>query len=82
QGVRTSVAFVIADELEADWAKVKVVQAHGDEERFGNQDTDGSRSLRHLFLPLRRAGAAARTMLVAAAAKQWNVPAAEVTAEN
>ena len=41
QGVRTSVAFVIADELEADWGRVKVAQAHGDEERFGNQDTDG-----------------------------------------
>ncbi len=82
QGVRTSVAFVVADELDADWAKVKVAQAHGDEERFGNQDTDGSRSLRHFFMPLRRAGAAARAMLVAAAAKQWNVPAAEVTTEN
>ncbi|SFU93697.1 isoquinoline 1-oxidoreductase, beta subunit [Methylobacterium sp. 174MFSha1.1] len=82
QGVRTSVAFVVADELEADWAKVKVAQAHGDEERFGNQDTDGSRSLRHFFMPLRRAGAAARTMLVEAAAKQWGVPAGEVTAEN
>jgi isoquinoline 1-oxidoreductase beta subunit len=82
QGVRTSVALVVADELDADWAKVKVVQAHGDEDRFGNQDTDGSRSLRHFFMPLRRAGAAARAMLVEAASRQWKVPAAEVTAEN
>jgi isoquinoline 1-oxidoreductase beta subunit len=41
QGVRTSIALVVADELEADWARVKVVQAWGDETRFGNQDTDG-----------------------------------------
>ncbi len=82
QGVRTSVALVVADELDADWAKVKLVQAHGDEDRFGNQDTDGSRSLRHFFMPLRRAGAAARAMLIEAAAQQWKVPAAEVTAEN
>ena len=60
QGVRTSIALVVADELEADWAKVRVAQAQGDEPRYGNQDTDGSRSLRHLFLPMRRIGAAAR----------------------
>lgn len=82
QGVRTSIAFVVADELEADWAKVKVAQAWGDEARFGNQDTDGSRSLRHFFPHLRHAGAAARAMLVQAAAKQWGVPAGEVKAEN
>ena len=82
QGVRTSVALVVADELEADWAKVKVAQAHGDEARFGNQDTDGSRSLRHFFQHFRHAGAAARLMLIQAAAKQWGVPASEVSAEN
>jgi isoquinoline 1-oxidoreductase beta subunit len=82
QGVRTSIAFVIADELEATWDKVKVTQAWGDEARFGNQDTDGSRSLRHFFQHLRHAGAAARLMLVQAAAKQWNVPVSEVKAEN
>ncbi|ACL61375.1 xanthine dehydrogenase family protein molybdopterin-binding subunit [Methylobacterium nodulans] len=82
QGVRTSIALVVADELDADWAKVKVAQAPGDEARFGNQDTDGSRSLRHYFVPMRRVGAAARQMLIQAAAQQWGVPAAEVTAEN
>ncbi|WP_336492557.1 xanthine dehydrogenase family protein molybdopterin-binding subunit [Methylobacterium nigriterrae] len=82
QGVRTSIALVVADELEADWSKVKVVQAWGDEERFGNQDTDGSRSLRHFFQHFRHAGAAARLMLRQAAAEQWGVPVAEVTAEN
>ncbi|WP_046862106.1 xanthine dehydrogenase family protein molybdopterin-binding subunit [Microvirga massiliensis] len=80
QGVRTSIAMVIADELEADWSKVRVVQAYADEAHFGNQDTDGSRSLRHQFMPMRRAGAAARTMLEQAAAKQWGVPIAQVKA--
>ena len=82
QGVRTSIALVAADELEADWAKVRVAQADADEPRYGNQDTDGSRSLRHFFMPMRRAGAAARAMLEAAAAAQWGVPAAEVRAAN
>ena len=82
QGVRTSIPMVVADELEADWSKVRVAQAWGDEARFGNQDTDGSRSLRHFFMPMRRAGAAARTMLEQAAANQWRVPVAQVKAEN
>ncbi|SOR27385.1 putative aldehyde dehydrogenase precursor (tat pathway signal) [Methylorubrum extorquens] len=82
QGVRTSIAFTVADELEADWSKVKVVQAWGEETHFGNQDTDGSRSLRHFFQHFRHAGAAARLMLIQAAAKQWGVPAGEVKAEN
>lgn len=56
QGVRTSVALVVADELGADWARVKVAQAVGDEPRYGNQNTDGSRSLRQSFAALRRAG--------------------------
>jgi isoquinoline 1-oxidoreductase subunit beta len=82
QGVRTSLAMVVADELEADWARVKVAQAPGDEARYGNQDTDGSRSMRHHFAALRRCGAAARAMLEAEAAQRWNVPVAEVEAAN
>jgi isoquinoline 1-oxidoreductase subunit beta len=82
QGVRTSVALVIAEELEADWSRVKVAQAPGDEARYGNQNTIASRSLRHGFEPLRRAGAAARSMLEAAAAATWNVPVSEVRAQN
>jgi isoquinoline 1-oxidoreductase beta subunit len=78
QGVRTSVALVVADELGADWSRVKVRQAPGDEEKYGNQDTDGSRSLRQSFAALRRAGAAARTMLEQAAAAQWGVPVSQV----
>ncbi|MEJ1156760.1 xanthine dehydrogenase family protein molybdopterin-binding subunit [Prosthecomicrobium sp. N25] len=82
QGVRTGLAMCAADELEADWAKVRVVQADGDEARYGNQDTDGSRSTRHFMQPMREAGAAARMMLVAAAAKRWGVPEGEVEARN
>jgi len=81
QGVRTSLPMVVADELDANWLHVKVEQAPGDEEKYGNQDTDGSRSMRHFFMPMRRVGAAARQMLETAAAKQWQVPVAEVKAE-
>ena len=82
QGVRTGMPMIVADELEADWKRVRVVQAPGDEKKFGNQDTDGSRSTRHFFEPMRRCGAAARTMLEAAAAERWKVPASEVEARN
>jgi isoquinoline 1-oxidoreductase beta subunit len=81
QGIRTSLPMVVADELEADWNRVRIEQAPGDEKRYGNQDTDGSRSMRHFFLPMRRVGAAARAMLEAAAAAQWQVPIKEVRAE-
>lgn len=82
QGVRTSLPMVVADEMEADWDRVKVEQAWGDEERFGNQDTDGSRSVRHFFMPMRNVGAAMRMMLESAAAAMWAVPASEVKAQN
>src|SRR5499427_5551474 len=82
QGIRTGMPMIVADELEADWKRVRVVQAPGDEERFGNQDTDGSRSTRHFFEPMRRCGAAARQMLEAAAAARWKVPVDEVEARN
>lgn len=81
QGIRTSLAMVVVDELEADWAMMRVVQAPGDEERYGNQNTDGSRSMRHWFEPIRRCGAAARSMLEQAAAQQWKVPAGECRAQ-
>ena len=82
QGVRTGMPMIVADELEADWKRVRVAQAPGDEKKFGNQDTDGSRSTRHFFEPMRRCGAAARTMLEAAAAARWKVPVGEVEAKN
>ncbi|MBL8707427.1 MAG: xanthine dehydrogenase family protein molybdopterin-binding subunit [Rhodospirillales bacterium] len=82
QGVRTGVPLMLAEELEADWSKVKIVQAQGDEVKYGNQDTDGSRSTRHFMKPMRECGAAARMMLEGAAAKKWGVPASEVEAKN
>jgi isoquinoline 1-oxidoreductase beta subunit len=82
QGVRTSLPMVLADELEADWLRVRVQQATADEMRYGNQDTDGSRSMRHFFAPMRRCGAAARQMLEQAAAARWGVALGEVEAVN
>tara|TARA_Y100001951_G_scaffold94430_2_gene90910 strand:- start:1974 stop:4256 length:2283 start_codon:yes stop_codon:yes gene_type:complete len=79
-GVRTSLPMVVADEMEARWDRVKVVQAEADEARYGNQNVDGSRSVRHFLMPMRRVGAAARQMLEAAAAARWAVPVAEVRA--
>ena len=81
-GVRTSLPLVVAEEMEADWSRVHVAQAPGDETRYGNQDTDGSRSLRHFVQPMRTCGAAMRAMLEQAAAKRWNVSASDVRAEN
>lgn len=82
QGIRTSLPLVVADELDADWGRVRVVQANADESRYGNQNTDGSRSMRHFFTPMRQVGATARLMLVSAAAARWNVPATEITTKN
>ena len=81
-GVRTSLPLIVAEEMEADWSRVKVQQAHGDEVKFGNQDTDGSRSTRHYLIPMRQIGASARAMLEGAAAKRWGVPVTEVKAAN
>ncbi len=75
-GSRTAVPRILADELDADWSRVKLVQATGDE-KYGDQDTDGSHSVRSFFDIFREAGATARLMLVRAAAAQWGVPAAE-----
>ena len=81
-GVRTSLPMVVAEEMEADWARVRVQQSPGDEVKYGNQNTDGSRSVRHFLEPMRQVGASARAMLEAAAAKRWNVPVSEVRAIN
>jgi len=80
-GVRTSLPMVVADEMEANWDRVKVVQAEANETRYGNQNVDGSRSVRHFLMPMRRVGAAARQMLEAAAAARWAVPVGEVRAQ-
>ena len=81
-GIRTGLPLILADELEADWARVKVVQAIGDESVYGNQNTDGSFSVRMFFLPMRKAGAIARMMLEQAAANRWGVPVNECKAVN
>ncbi|MGB9073109.1 MAG: molybdopterin cofactor-binding domain-containing protein [Terriglobales bacterium] len=71
-GSRTALPIVVADELDADWSRVKIDQAIGDP-RYGEQDTDGSHSVRNFFDQMRQLGAAGRAMLISAAAAQWNV---------
>jgi isoquinoline 1-oxidoreductase beta subunit len=78
-GIRTSLPMVAADELDADWSRVRVEQALADA-RYGDQNTDGSRSMRDFYEAFRRAGAAARSMLIDAAAAQWGVPSSQVIA--
>ncbi len=80
-GIRTSLPLIIADELEADWSKVKIEQAQGDA-KYGDQNTDGSYSVRMFYMPLRKAGAMARTMLEQAAAKEWGVEVSSCKASN
>ena len=82
QGVRTSLPMILADELEADWTRVSIVQAVGDEATYGNQNTDGSFTVRMFYEPMRKAGAAARMMLEQAAAKMWKANPSECKAEN
>jgi isoquinoline 1-oxidoreductase subunit beta len=73
---RTSVPLILADELDADWKRVKLEQAIGDP-KYGDQDTDGSHSVRDGFTTMREAGATARLMLTQAAAQKWGVPVSE-----
>jgi isoquinoline 1-oxidoreductase subunit beta len=75
-GIRTSLPLAVADELDADWTRVKLEQAVGDW-RYGGQDTDGSHSIRDFLEVMRLAGAAARLMLIEAAAAQWRVQASD-----
>lgn len=81
QGVRSSLPVLIGDELGADPRRVVVRQADGDK-KYGDQNTDGSSSVRKQYEGLRRAGAAARMMLIAAAAKRWKVRPETCTTEN
>ena len=81
-GIRTTLPQIVADELGADWAKIKIVQAEGDEEKYGNQNTDGSFSVRMFYEPMRKAGATARHMLIAAAASEWGVEASGCDTQN
>ena len=80
-GIRTALPMVVADELGADWQRVRVEQAIGDE-KYGSQDTDGSQSIRDFYDIMRQAGASGRLMLEQAAAAQWNVPVSECKGAN
>ena len=81
QNIMTSFAQIVAEELDADWTKVKVSQAPLDIVKFDRQLTGGSGAIPHSWMRLRKAGASARYLLLNAAAKQWNVPAEECTAD-
>lgn len=79
-GIRTALPTVAADELDADWERVRIEQGIGNP-AYGDQNTDGSRSIRDFYQAFRIAGASARQMLVRAAAERWSVPASECRAE-
>jgi isoquinoline 1-oxidoreductase subunit beta len=81
QGIRSSLPVLIADELGAALDHVTVIQGDGDP-RYGDQNTDGSTSIRNFFEAMREAGAVARMMLTAAAANDWHVPAARLVAKD
>lgn len=80
QGARTTLAMILADELEADWSKIKLLQAPANS-KFGSQITSGSGTTADNFLPLRQAAALARETLIAAAAQVWGVAPADCKAE-
>ncbi len=81
QGVRTSLAMAAAEDLDADWSKVTVANAEGDSQKYGRQGTGGSSSTRSMHQKMREMGAAARSMLVAAAADTWSVKPEKCTTE-
>jgi len=81
QGSRTGLPQLVADELEADWSRLVFEPAYGDK-KFGDQNTDGSTSIRKFYDAFREAGAAARHMLETAAANHWGVSKSDVEAKN
>jgi len=87
QGAYTGLATIVAEELDADWTLVRVESAPADAKRYANlvfgtlQGTGGSSAMANSWMQLREAGAKARAMLLAAAAKQWKVPAADLSVE-
>ncbi|MBN1202832.1 MAG: xanthine dehydrogenase family protein molybdopterin-binding subunit [Anaerolineae bacterium] len=81
QGVNTALPMIIAEELEADWSLIRIVQSPADR-IYGSQVTGGSQSIQSSYDTLRRAGAAARMMLIAAAAQLWDVSPDECYAQN
>jgi isoquinoline 1-oxidoreductase beta subunit len=81
QNIKTSFPMIVAEELDADWSKVKVIQAALDSTKFERQVTGGSGAVPHSWERLRKAGATARQMLMDAAAKRWNADASGLTTE-
>ena len=88
QGPYTGIATLVAEELDADWSQMRAEGAWGNPKLYGNlawggnvQGTGGSTAMASSFLRYRKAGALARAMLVAAAAEEWRVPAAEIRVE-
>lgn len=81
QGSRTGLPQIIADELDADWSRINFIPAYGDK-KFGDQNTDGSTSIRKFFVAFQQAGAAARSMLVQAAANEWGVAISDIDVQN
>ena len=87
QGAYTGIATIVAEELDADWARVRVESAPADAKRYANlafgtiQGTGGSSAMANSWMQLREAGGKARAMLLAAAAKEWRVPVADLTVE-
>ena len=73
QGISTALPAAVADELEADWSRVRVLQGDADK-KYGPQETGGSQSINKMLEPMRKAGAAGRELLIAAAAQTWNMP--------
>ncbi|HEV2229143.1 MAG TPA: molybdopterin cofactor-binding domain-containing protein [Steroidobacteraceae bacterium] len=79
QGIKTSLPMIVADELDCDWSRVRIAQADLDQKRYGEQYAGGSTATPRDWLPMRQTGAAARAMLVQAAALKWRVEASELT---
>ncbi|MBT5440463.1 MAG: xanthine dehydrogenase family protein molybdopterin-binding subunit [Candidatus Marinimicrobia bacterium] len=81
QHIRSSIPMIVAEELNADWSKVKVVQADTHPNKYGSQSTGGSGSIRRSYMRLRKAGATAKELLIQAASIKWDVPQNELKAE-
>lgn len=81
QGISTALPAAVADELEADWSRVRVLQGDADK-KYGPQDTGGSQSINKMFGPMRKAGAAGKEMLIEVAAASWGLPVADCYANS